>query len=83
MLFKKEIVCTFCQPILASIDNCICIFIAQLYRMANESNLIIYTFYQPFLARVDNCIWIFIALLYRIANESNCMCIILTISCKG
>ena len=38
MLFKKEIVCTFCQPILASIDNCICIFIAQLYRIANESS---------------------------------------------
>ena len=37
---KKVIVYTFCQPILASVDNCNWIFIEQLYRMANKSNSI-------------------------------------------
>ena len=36
----KIIVYTFCQPILASVDNCISISVAQLYRVANESNSI-------------------------------------------
>ena len=36
----KVIVCTFDQPIIGSVDNCIWIFIAQLYRRANESNCI-------------------------------------------
>ena len=36
----KIIVYTFCQLILARVDNCNWIFIAQLYRKANESNSI-------------------------------------------
>ena len=40
MHYKKVIVYTFCQPILASVDNCNWIFIAQLYGMANENNCI-------------------------------------------
>ena len=40
MHYKKIIVYTFCQPILARVDNCNWIFIAQLYGMANENNCI-------------------------------------------
>ena len=38
MHYKKVIVYTFCQLILASVDYCNWIFIAQVYRMADESN---------------------------------------------
>ena len=50
----KVIVCTFYQLILASVDNCIWNFIAQLYRRANDCNCMYIL--QHILARVDNCI---------------------------
>ena len=41
MHYKKVTVYTFCQSILARVDNCNWIFIAQLYRAANENNCIL------------------------------------------
>ena len=80
MHYKKVIVYTFCRPILASVDNCNWIFIAQLYRVANESNSIYIL--STYFASVDNCIRISVAQLYRIANESNSIYILSTHSCK-
>ena len=62
----KVIVYTFYQPYLARVVNFIWIFIAQLYRRANESTFC--TFYQPYLTMVSNCIWISIVRLYRNVN---------------
>ena len=70
----KIIVYTFCQLILANVDYCNWIFIAQLYRMANESNSI-YILSTNF-ASVDNCILISVAQLHRLqiypyTNDNN------------